>query len=177
MATTNERSNETNRYTDKGATASSSLVRSCTHARRGPRKKDLRLTHTQLHACHICCPPLLFSASPLVLVGRGATADAAKGTHAASQHLFFFSSSAAPLAATPRPYTWLPRSGLTRARPSGMRERGRESAAALTTVRSLAFGPIYLPIKCLRSRSRRGVCRCGGDRRRPIQLVTRATVS
>ena len=91
------------------------------------------------------------------------------------QHLFFFSYAAAP--PSPGPYTtWS--SGLTRSRPNGGRATAAAAGPDRGRVRSLAFGPIYLSIKCLRSRSielevRVAVTGQPPRRHRPIQLVTR----
>ena len=94
----------------------------------------------------------------------------------APQHLFFFFS----YAPSRGPYTWSewidPRS-----EPGPL--AGRRAAVSLTdqgpsSLSALAFGPIYLSIKCLRSRSiglevRVAVTGQPPSRHRPIQLVTR----
>ena len=121
--------------------------------------------------------PHLLPASPLLPSGRSrAPADAAKGTRAATSFLLLL------LLLLLRAFSWpLHMEWIDPSEPGPL--AGRRAAVSLTdqgpsSLPALAFGPIYLSIKCLRSRSiglevRVAVTGQPPRRHRPIQLVTR----
>ena len=107
MAATNERSNETNRYTDKGATASVSLslLYVAVLMPEGGRERRISCTHPSPNYMHAT------SVARLSSLEHGA--DAAKGTHTPPRRRRnIFSSSPPPRPSPPLSvpaYTRLPR--------------------------------------------------------------------
>lgn len=126
MAATNERSNETNRYTDKGATASVSLCLSLLYVAvlmpEGGRERRISCTHPSPNYMHAT------SVARLSSLEHGA--DAAKGTHTPPRRNIFSSSPPRPSRLSRSlPIHGCPESGLTRVRPSeGSRGSGPDQA-------------------------------------------------
>ena len=124
MAATNERSNETNRYTDKGATASVSLslLYVAVLMPEGGRERRISCTHPSPNYMHAT------SVARLSSLEHGA--DAAKGTHTPPRRNIFSSSPPRPSRLSRSlPIHGCPESGLTRVRPSeGSRGSGPDQA-------------------------------------------------
>ena len=139
----------------------------------GGRERRISDVHTQVPHHITPCMPHLLPASSLLPSGRSrAPADAAKGTRAATSFLLLLL----------RVFSWpLHMEWIDPSEPGPL--AGRRAAVSLTdqgpsSLSALAFGPIYLSIKCLRSRSiglevRVAVTGQPPRRHRPIQLVTR----